>query len=39
MLPEGYAPRTTVNDYFNAWKRDGTLDEINGFVAKSYPPG
>ena len=29
MLPEGFSTRTTVNDYFNAWKRDGTLDEIN----------
>ena len=29
MLPEGFPPKSTVHDYFNAWKRDGTLDEIN----------
>lgn len=29
MIPEGFPPKSTVNDYFNAWKRDGTLDEIN----------
>jgi len=28
MLPEGFPPKSTVNGYFNAWKRDGTLDEI-----------
>lgn len=29
MIPEGFPPKSTVNGYFNAWKRDGTLDEIN----------
>lgn len=29
MMPEGFSPKSTVNGYFNAWKRDGTLDEIN----------
>ena len=29
MMPEGFPPKSTVNGYFNAWKRDGTLDEIN----------
>lgn len=29
MIPEGFPPKSTVNDYFNTWKRDGTLDEIN----------
>ncbi len=29
MLPEGFPPKSTVHDYFNAWKKDGTLDEIN----------
>jgi putative transposase len=29
MLPEGFPPRSTVNGYFNKWKNDGTLDEIN----------
>jgi len=28
MLPEGFPPKSTVNGYFNAWKRDGTLDGI-----------
>ena len=28
MIPEGFPPKSTVNGYFNAWKRDGTLDEI-----------
>lgn len=28
-LPEGFPPKSTVHDYFNAWKRDGTLNEIN----------
>ena len=29
MMPEGFPPKSTVNGYFNSWKRDGTLDEIN----------
>ncbi|KTD59630.1 hypothetical protein Lsai_0541 [Legionella sainthelensi] len=29
MMPEGVPPKSTVNGYFNAWKRDGILDEIN----------
>jgi len=29
MIPEGFPPKSTVNGYFNAWKRDGTFDEIN----------
>jgi len=28
MLPNGYPPRSTVYDYFKAWRDDGTLDEI-----------
>lgn len=28
MLPDGFPPRSTVHDYFTAWRDDGTLDEI-----------
>lgn len=27
-LPEKYPPRSTVFDYFTAWKKDGTWDRI-----------
>lgn len=35
MLPERFPPRSTVNGYFNAWKSDGTLDEINRVLRES----
>ncbi len=35
MLPEGFPPRSTVNGYFNAWKADGTIDEINRVLRES----
>ena len=28
MLPEGFPARSTVHDYFMAWRDDGTWDEI-----------
>ena len=28
MIPEGFPPRSTVYDYFSAWRDDGTWDEI-----------
>ena len=35
MIPEGLPPKSTVNGYFNAWKRDGTLDEILKILRES----
>lgn len=29
MLPRDFPPRSTVHDYFSAWRDDGTLDEIS----------
>tara|TARA_B100000519_G_C13897735_1_gene276065 strand:+ start:227 stop:517 length:291 start_codon:yes stop_codon:yes gene_type:complete len=37
MLPEGFPPRSTVNGYFNTWKGDGTLDEINRVLREKFP--
>nr|WP_222845434.1 transposase [Legionella genomosp. 1] len=37
MLPGDFPPRSTVHDYFSAWRDGGTLDEISRVLREKYP--
>jgi putative transposase len=34
MIPHGFPPRSTVFDYFDAWKKDGTWKRVHDFFRR-----